>query len=229
MTAYERHSPAVARSQALTRLTAANSCWRPFGLVRATFFSSGDRIRTCDLWVMSQPVAVSNRPSGLKGAGHAESPVAAITPRITESQQLRRVSFPNPFPTLHIASAAASASHGRDARPSSPGDKRVTGPITPLEVSDDSAATTVNGAAMVLHCASLLECRRWARHDAVHGQHERRGTSASLWIEPVAPNPLLRSRTAPSRPRRPTDRSVRSTTPADRGRRCAEGYGRISQ
>ena len=25
----------------------------PFGLVRATFFSSGDRIRTCDLWVMS--------------------------------------------------------------------------------------------------------------------------------------------------------------------------------
>jgi hypothetical protein len=25
----------------------------PFGLVRTTFFSSGDRIRTCDLWVMS--------------------------------------------------------------------------------------------------------------------------------------------------------------------------------
>ena len=131
---------------------------------------------------MSQPVAISNRPSGLKGSGHAESPVAAITPRITESRQLRRVSFPNPLPTLHVASAAASASHGRDARPSSPGDKRVTGPITPLEVSDDSAATTVNRTSTALHWASLLECRRWARHDAVHGQHEH-GASASLWIE----------------------------------------------
>ena len=40
--------------------------------------TGGDRIRTCDLWVISQPVAVSNRPSGLKGAGHAESPVAAM-------------------------------------------------------------------------------------------------------------------------------------------------------
>jgi hypothetical protein len=79
------------------------------------------------------------------------------------------------------------------------------------------------------HWASLLECRRWARHDAVHGPHEQRGTSASLWIGPVAPNPLLRSHTPPSRPRRPTDKSVRSTTPANRCRRCAKGYGRISQ
>jgi len=32
----------------------------------AISFSSGDRIRTCDLWVMSQPVAVSSRLARLK-------------------------------------------------------------------------------------------------------------------------------------------------------------------
>ncbi len=181
-----------------------------------------------DLWGY-EPVAVSNRPPGLKGAGHAESPVAALTPHITESPQLRRVSFPNPFPTLPLASAAASASRSRDARPSSPGrharDRTDYTAVTERRLSCDYGFR----ASMVMHWASLLECRRWARHDAVHWQHEQRGTSASLWIEPVAPNPLLRSHTPPSRTRRPTDKSVRSTTPANRGRRCAKSYGRISQ
>ena len=31
---------------------------------------------------MSQPVAVSTRPAGLKRAGHDQSPVPAITPRL---------------------------------------------------------------------------------------------------------------------------------------------------
>ena len=34
----------------------------------AIFAGSGDRIRTCDLWVMSQPVAVSPDTLGLKPA-----------------------------------------------------------------------------------------------------------------------------------------------------------------
>jgi hypothetical protein len=51
------------------------------------------------LWVMSQPIAVSSRLAGLKHAGHDQSPVPAIAPRLPPSQQLRRVSFPNPFPT----------------------------------------------------------------------------------------------------------------------------------
>ena len=89
-----------------------------------------NRIR--DLWVMSQPVAVTSHLLRLKRAGHEESPGPAITPRLTPPRQSRRVSVPNPFPTLPVASAAASPSHGRDARPSSPGDTRVTGPITPL-------------------------------------------------------------------------------------------------
>ena len=54
--------------------------------------------RTCDLWVMSQPVAVSRRRPRLKPAGHDELRVQAITPRSTPSRQLRRVSFPNRFP-----------------------------------------------------------------------------------------------------------------------------------
>ena len=54
----------------------------PFGLVRATF-SSGDRIRTCDLWVMSQPVAVSPNPFRLKRAAHADSPGLSITRSLT--------------------------------------------------------------------------------------------------------------------------------------------------
>ena len=43
---------------------------------------SGDRIRTCDLWVMSQPVAVSSRAVRLICAGHEESPVPTIAPRL---------------------------------------------------------------------------------------------------------------------------------------------------
>ena len=61
---------------------------------------SGDRTEH-DLWVMSQPVAVSSRLAGLKHAGHDQSPVPAIAPHLTVSRQLRRVSFPNPFPTSH--------------------------------------------------------------------------------------------------------------------------------
>ena len=40
---------------------------------------SGDRTAR-DLWVMSQPVAVSSRLAGLKHAGHDQSPVPAIAP-----------------------------------------------------------------------------------------------------------------------------------------------------
>jgi hypothetical protein len=60
---------------------------------------SGDRIRTCDLWVMSQPVAVSRGRPRLKPAGHDELRVQAVTPHSTPSPQLRHVSFPNPFPS----------------------------------------------------------------------------------------------------------------------------------
>ena len=91
---------------------------------------------------MSQPVAVSGRPVRLICAGHAESPVPAITPRLTPSRQLRRVSFPNPFPTQQDARAAASASPGRQAGASSSERTRVTGTDPPLPVSDGSAATT---------------------------------------------------------------------------------------
>jgi hypothetical protein len=63
---------------------------------------SGDRIRTCDLWVMSQPVPVSHGLPGLKRAGHDQPPVPAITVRLTSSRQLRPVSFTNPFTTSGV-------------------------------------------------------------------------------------------------------------------------------
>ena len=57
--AHERPTPTIIRSQRSQNETAASCRWRPSGLVRTTFFSSGDRIRTCDLWVMSQTPGVS--------------------------------------------------------------------------------------------------------------------------------------------------------------------------
>ena len=63
-----------------------------------TSHGSGDRIRTCDLWVMSQPVAVASRLSGLRPAVHDGSRVHVIASRSTPSRQWRRVSFPNSFP-----------------------------------------------------------------------------------------------------------------------------------
>ena len=91
---------------------------------------------------MSQPISVSSRLVRLICAGHDQSPVPAIAPRLTPSRQLRRVSFPNPFPTQQDARAAASASPGRQAGASSSERTRVTGTDPPLPVSDGSAATT---------------------------------------------------------------------------------------
>ncbi len=45
---------------------------------------SGDRTER-DLWVMSRPVAVSTRLARLKRAGHDQSPVPAIPPRLPPS------------------------------------------------------------------------------------------------------------------------------------------------
>jgi len=175
---------------------------------------------------MSQPVAVSNARQVSKA--QVTNNRQSQPPRHVPRHRGRCGAFRSQIRSQHCTQQMQQPRRltAVDSAASSPGDTRATGSITPLRVSDDSAATTVNRASMVLRWASLLECRRWARHDAVHGQ---RGTSASLWMEPVAPNPPLRSRTPPNRPRRPTDKSVRSTTPADRGRRCAESYGRISQ
>ena len=91
---------------------------------------------------MSQPISVSSRLVRLICAGHDQSPVPAIAPRLTPSRQSRRVSFPNPFPTQQDARAAASASPGRQAGASSSERTRVTGTDPPIPVSDGSAATT---------------------------------------------------------------------------------------
>ncbi|MDT5307498.1 MAG: hypothetical protein QOE48_3176 [Mycobacterium sp.] len=93
-------TPTAARSQRSQRSqkqTAASSCWRPFGLVRATSCSSGDRIRTCDLWVMSQWTGVALGPARLKCAGQVWSAISAITQHSARTQWFRRVSFINPF------------------------------------------------------------------------------------------------------------------------------------
>ena len=105
-------------SQCFQSKMAASSHWRPFPVVRDHCLSSGDRIRTCDLWVMSQPVAVSRRVPRLKPAGHQELRAEVITSRSTPSRQLRRVSFTNPCTTclfvgaLVVSMTRSSASLG---------------------------------------------------------------------------------------------------------------------
>ena len=81
---------------------------RPFGLVRATFFSSGDRIRTCDLWVMSEPVAVSLSTFGLIAPCQRRSAIQPVSRRRACSHRFYRVLFPNPFPTRQPVTAVAS-------------------------------------------------------------------------------------------------------------------------
>src|ERR1700694_809860 len=94
--ASDRHSfPSVPRTKWPPAHAGGRLAWS-----EPPFFSSGDRIRTCDLWVMSEPVPVPHHHAGLKRAGHDQSPVQAITPRSTSSRQVRRVSFTNPFTTF---------------------------------------------------------------------------------------------------------------------------------
>ena len=60
--------------------------------------SSGDRIRTCDLWVMSYAPAVFRCSHGLKGAGQSRLGVPSLPPCRTHSRRFRGVLFPNLFP-----------------------------------------------------------------------------------------------------------------------------------
>src|SRR5258705_12429118 len=73
-TAGERQPPSFVHKRSQNQRRPAVAGGRS-GLVRRTLLSSGDRIRTCDLWVMSQPVPVSRLSAGLKSAGHDRSPV----------------------------------------------------------------------------------------------------------------------------------------------------------
>jgi hypothetical protein len=79
--------------------TAASLHWRPFGLVRAIFSSSGDRIRTCDLWVMSYLPGVSSRSHCRKSAGQTGSGIRLIARGRTDLGQFHGVLFPNLIPS----------------------------------------------------------------------------------------------------------------------------------
>jgi hypothetical protein len=81
---------------------------------------SGDRLRTCDLWVMSQPVPVSHGLLGLKCAGHDQPPLPAVTVRLTSSRQSRLVSFTNPFTILRAGWRRVRATLARSARVAPP-------------------------------------------------------------------------------------------------------------
>ena len=87
----------------------------PLGAISA---GSGDRIRTCDLWVMSQPVAVSRRRPRLKPAGHDGLCVQALTSRCTRSRQLRRRFVPKSVPKRRCLSAVRTLARLRRTAPS---------------------------------------------------------------------------------------------------------------
>ena len=78
---------------------AASLHWRPFQVVRNHCLSSGDRIRTCDLWVMSRSVSVLRIPLRPVYAGQQPAAVWIVAPRPHVSRVFRTVSFTNPFTT----------------------------------------------------------------------------------------------------------------------------------
>jgi hypothetical protein len=63
-------------------------------------FSSGDRIRTCDLWVMSYAPGIFGCSCGLKFVGHRVSGVRLVASCRTDLERFRGVWFPNLFPDL---------------------------------------------------------------------------------------------------------------------------------
>jgi hypothetical protein len=163
--AHERPTPRVVRSQRSQNETTASRCWRPFDLVRATFFSSGDRIRTCDLWVMSEPVAVSPSAVGLKSPCQRRSAVPPVSRRRACSHRFHCVLFPNPFPTRQPAAAVASTrrlgSHLVTTDRHRPLPRREPGLVPNAPPSSDGTTTTAERVRLV------------ARARAHAGRHQR--------------------------------------------------------
>jgi hypothetical protein len=87
---------------------------------RATFLVAGTGFRTCDLWVMSQPVAVSSRLAGLKRRGHDESPDRAIARHVSPDRgscatfrsQIRSQALAMMAPVFNRAHSARIVSDG---------------------------------------------------------------------------------------------------------------------
>jgi hypothetical protein len=86
----------TSRSLFTSGMTTARA--KPSGRVSA---GSEDKIRIRDLWVMSQPVAVSHCSARLTRAGQGLSLVYAVARHPTQSWLLRRVLFTNPFTISH--------------------------------------------------------------------------------------------------------------------------------
>ena len=68
---------------------------------------SEDKIRIRDLWLMSQPVAVSQIAVGLIRSGQRCSAIQPVSPRRACSHRIHHVLFPNPFPTQQLSSGFA--------------------------------------------------------------------------------------------------------------------------
>jgi hypothetical protein len=82
---------------------------------------------------MSEPVAVSLDAPGLIPAGHPRSAVQAVSPGLACSHRLRRVLFPNPFPTWQSEGCAAL---------SPPDIGRVNLPTTGPDATDHATAAS---------------------------------------------------------------------------------------
>jgi hypothetical protein len=97
----------TSRSLFTSGMTTARA--KPSGRVSA---GSEDKIRIRDLWVMSQPVAVSHCSARLTRAGQGLSLVYAVAPHPTQSWLLRFVLFTNPFtPSRTYANHRSASAH----------------------------------------------------------------------------------------------------------------------
>ena len=67
------------------------------------FAGSGDWIRICDLWVMSEPVAGSRIAVGLIRSGRRRSTVQPVSPRRLCSHRIHHVLFSNPCQSIITA------------------------------------------------------------------------------------------------------------------------------
>ncbi len=101
--------------------------WPPERTPRAISAGSGDRIRTCDLGVMSYALAVFGCSRDLKSAVQRGSGVQPVAPCRIDLRRFRSVLFPNLFPIpgvelresqdLHSQSASVDAGALRPWRP----------------------------------------------------------------------------------------------------------------
>jgi hypothetical protein len=147
------------------------------------FGSSGNRIRTCDLWVMSYAPAIFPCPCGLKSAGQRPSGVWLVAPHRTDSGRFYRAQAPvaGGCNCHTIAFTWAMGGPGAEMAYSAMADGPV-GPRSarPIHPEMRRTATLATPSARIRFSTQLLalfdQSARWAFVNVVEDQRPHSGT-----------------------------------------------------